>query len=65
MTETTRASAVTIPLSGLPDSCPHCGEQPPHWPLSICGHLLNVTCPACFTAVAPVRAVAATDPDCE
>ena len=63
MSETTQASAATLPLSGLPDSCPHCGEQPPagQWPLGICGHLLNVTCPKCFTAVAPVRAVAAEE----
>ena len=60
--------AVTLALSGLPDTCPHCDTdagQITEWLLAPHGNLLQVVCPYCFTAVAPVRAVAATDPDCE
>ena len=60
------APAVTLALSGLPDSCPHCGEEPHggQWDLLVLGGL-QVSCPVCFTVVAPVHAVAAEDPECE
>ena len=66
---TTQSSTVTLELSGLPDSCPRpdCGEQPPdgQWPVTLYGLRLSVVCPRCWTAIAPVMAVAATDPECE
>lgn len=64
MSKTVNIMTVTLALTGLPLECPHCGERPPdgQWALSQAGHLLHVTCPRCFTAVAPVRAVAAPQP---
>jgi hypothetical protein len=54
---------VTLPLAGLPASCPHCAACPPdgHWALSPVGHVIHVICPVCFTAIAPVRVVAAPE----
>jgi hypothetical protein len=54
---------VTLTLAGLPASCPHCAACPPdgHWALSPVGHVIHVICPVCFTAIAPVRVVAATE----
>ncbi len=69
---TTNAAAMTgkpavIRLEGLPDCCGSCGEAPAdgRWPLGITGNRLAVICPACFTAVAPVHAAEAADPECE
>lgn len=58
---------VTLALSGLPGNCTYCGAAPPEgqWALGLMGNVLSIVCPRCFTAVAPVRAVAAEDPDCE
>ena len=52
--------AVTV--TGLPDSCPYCdvrAEEVTEWLLGMQGRMLQVICPRCFTAIAPVRAVAA------
>jgi hypothetical protein len=56
-----RPAAVTLPLAGLPDRCPHCRVAPAGglWALMVHGLLLKAACPSCYTAVAPVRAVAA------
>lgn len=53
------APAVTLALTGLPDSCPHCdvtAGEVAEWLLGVHGTMLQVICPCCFTAVAPVRA---------
>ena len=54
---------VTLQLGGLPANCPHCAAYPPdgHWALSPVGHVIHVICPRCFTAIAPVRVVAAPE----
>jgi hypothetical protein len=53
--------AVTLALTGLPDACPHCGAPAPdgEWGIGVHGRLLHVICARCFTAITPVRAVAA------
>lgn len=54
--------APTIAITGPPDSCPHCdvtADEVTEWLLGVQGNMLQVICPYCFTAVAPVRAVAA------
>ena len=51
---------ITVPLAGLPQDCPHCGASPGDgWALGSFKGILQVICPQCFTAIAPVRAVAA------
>lgn len=67
MTTTVQAPVITLPLNGLPDTCPRCGDEPENgqWPITLYGLRLSVLCPRCWTAVAPVMAVAAEDPDCE
>ena len=64
---TTQAVTVTLALNGLPDTCPHCDHQPRDgtWLLGVHNLQLAVQCPECFVTAAPVRAVAAEDPDCE
>jgi hypothetical protein len=54
-------AAVILPVAGLPDRCPHCRIVPEDglWALMVHGLLLKVACPSCYTAVAPVRAIAA------
>ena len=64
----TSTDAPTVTVNDLPDSCPHCdvtADEITGWPLGIQGNMLQVVCPRCFTAVAPVWAVAAQDPECE
>ena len=53
--------AVTLALAGLPDTCPHCGAPAPdgQWGIGVHGNLLHVVCARCFTAIAPVRGIAA------
>lgn len=61
MSETAQAVAVTLSLTGLPDTCPHCEERPLDgiWVLRSYRTLLEVACPWCHVTVAPVRAVTA------
>jgi len=56
--ETARQPILRLALPGIPARCGHCGEAPEAWPLGVLGHRVSATCPACFTAVAPVVAVA-------
>jgi hypothetical protein len=49
---------IRIPLDGIPASCGVCGEDfTGDLDLTVFGHVLSVTCPACFAVVAPVVAV--------
>lgn len=58
--ETSEAQPVLrLALPGIPATCGDCGESPEEWPLTVVGHLVKVTCPHCWTVVAPVVAVAA------
>ena len=50
---------IKLALPGIPAKCPDCGEQPQAWPLVPHNHQILVTCPECWTPVAPVVAVAA------
>ena len=61
MTGTAQAITVTLVLDGLPPECPHCEAPPPdgQWAIGVHGHLLQVICARCFTAIAPVTAAAA------
>ena len=54
---------VTVTLAGLPPHCPRCGAPAPdgQWGIGVHGNLLHVVCPLCFTAITPVRAVAAEE----
>jgi hypothetical protein len=54
-------AAAILPLPGLPDRCPHCAAAPANglWALMVYGHELMASCLSCYTAVVPVRAVAA------
>jgi hypothetical protein len=49
---------IRLPLPDVPQSCGHCGHEATDWPLCVYGGQLNVTCPGCFSVVAPVVAVA-------
>ena len=51
-------TVLRLPLAGIPERCGYCGEAPGAWPLGVIGGRVSATCPACFTAVAPVVAVA-------
>ena len=55
---------ITLPLTGLPAECPHCGAPAPdgEWALGMVGIILTVVCPRCWTKVAPVRAIAGPSP---
>ena len=57
-------TAVTLTLAGLPPGCPRCPVEGDiaEWLLAVHGGLLQVMCPRCFTAVAPVHAVALPAP---
>lgn len=65
MSATANTQTVTLALSGLPAQCPHCevpAAQVTEWLLAVHGGQVQVMCPRCFTAIAPVRAVAAPQP---
>ncbi len=54
--------APVVTLAGMPKSCPYChvtDAEVTEWLLGVQGRMLQVICPRCFTAVAPVTAVAA------
>jgi hypothetical protein len=60
--EQTGPITVTVTLTGLPANCPHCAAYPPdrQWALGSFKGVLQVICPLCFTAIAPVRATCPT-----
>ena len=57
--ETVRQPILRLALPGIPARCGNCGEESETWPLGVYGGRVNATCPACFSIVAPVVAVAA------
>ncbi len=57
MTRAQMQPKLRIPLPGIPETCPVCGTAAEDWTLGVYGHSLNVTCPECFSIVAPVVAV--------
>lgn len=53
-----RQPVIRIALPGIPEQCGACGAAADEWPLSVYGNVVQVTCPNCWSIVAPVRAIA-------
>ena len=53
-----RQPILRLALPGIPARCGYCGEESETWPLGVYGGQVNATCPACFSIVSPVVAVA-------
>lgn len=47
-----------LALPGIPAACGSCGETSAEWPLTVFGGRIDVSCPRCWSRVAPVVAVA-------
>ena len=56
--ETVRQPILRLALPGIPKRCGYCGEGSETWPLGVYAGRVSATCPACFSIVSPVVAVA-------